>query len=202
MVQVPTQTTWSYPGNPKFTLAETWLDTRLPTAECAPELVRRYLAAFGPATVKDMETWSYLPNQAPVFERLRPELVTYRDERGRELFDLPELPIVAGEATTPLRFLPEFDNLLLAHQDRARLVPTAYRKSVYLPGVRVAATVLIDGFVAATWTSERIKRTATVRVTPFTPLSKAVTAEISQEAERLGHFLEPDAHNVVVRVGQ
>src|SRR5205823_4457080 len=118
---------WSYPGNPKFTVAESWLDTTLPTSEHLPELVKRYLAAFGPATVKDMQTWSYLSDLRPVFEALRTELVVYQlEQRSRaELFDLRRLPIVDGGTQAPVRFLPEFDNLLLAHQDRTRVVPKA-----------------------------------------------------------------------------
>jgi hypothetical protein len=83
MIQVPIQRIWSYPGNPRFTLADAWLGSALPTAQHLPDLVKRYLAAFGPATVSDMQTWSYLPNLQPVFETLRPELVSYRDERRR-----------------------------------------------------------------------------------------------------------------------
>ena len=170
LIQVPVAKTWSYPGNPQFTLADGWLGTALPNTEHLGELVKRYLAAFGPATVADMQTWSYLPNLQPVFETLRPDLVWYRDERRRELFDLPELAIAADDVPAPVRFLPEFDNLLLAHQDRTRVMPKAFRSKVYLPGLRVAATVLIDGFVAATWTTERVKQAATVVIEPFEPL--------------------------------
>jgi hypothetical protein len=195
MVQVPIETGWSYPGNPRFTLAEAWLTTTLPTSEHLPDLVKRYLAAFGPATVKDMQTWSYLPDLEPVFETLRPELVRYRAERGRELFDLPDMPIARGDSVAQVRFLPEFDNLLLAHQNRTRVVPKAYRSRVYLPGLRVAATVLIDGFVAATWTTERVKQTASLVISPFEPLSltKPVRAALTQEGEQLVRFVEPDA---------
>ena len=90
LIQVPIHKAWSYPGNPRFTLADDWLGAALPTAPGPlPDLVRHYLAAFGPATVSDMQTWSYLPNLQPVFDVLNDELVCYRDERGRALFDLP-----------------------------------------------------------------------------------------------------------------
>jgi hypothetical protein len=200
LVQVPTQTRWSYPGNPKFTLAEAWLGSVPPTHEHLPDLVKRYLAAFGPATIQDMQTWSYLPNLQPVFETLKPDLVCYRDKRGRVLFDLPELPLEAEDVPAPVRFLPEFDNLVLAHQDRSRFVPTAYRSKVYLPGLRVAATILIDGFVAGTWTTERVKQTSTVVVTPFEVVSKPVRAALNEEAEHLARFVEPDAQTVSVRI--
>jgi hypothetical protein len=162
--------------------------------------VKRYLAAFGPATVKDMETWSYLPDLAGVFEKLRSELKTYRDERGRELFDLADAELEAEDAPAPVRFLPEFDNILLAHQDRTRFVPTAARKSVYLPGLRVAATVLVDGFVGGTWSAERLKKAAVLRVVTFEPLSAAVRREIEAEGERLLRFVEPGASSYEVDI--
>jgi Winged helix DNA-binding domain len=203
MIQVPIQRIWSYPGNPRFTLADAWLGTALPTAEHLPDLVKRYLAAFGPATVSDMQTWSYLPNLQPVFETLRPEMVSYRDERRRELFDLPQLPIEVEDVPAPVRFLPEFDNLLLAHQDRTRVMPKAFRSKVYLPGLRVAATVLIDGFVAGTWTTERVKRdaSATVVIEPFGAVTGAIRDALLREGEQLARFVEPDARTFAVRIG-
>jgi hypothetical protein len=200
LIQVPIQKAWSYPGNPRFTLADDWLGAVLPTHEQLPDLVRRYLAAFGPATVSDLQTWSYLPNLQPVFDMLKDELVCYRDARGRALFDLTQLPIEAEDAPAPVRFLPEFDNLLLAHQDRTRVMPRACRSKVYLPGLRVAATILIDGFVSGTWTTERVKQTATVVIAPFEPLSRSSQAALVEEGERLARFIEPDAKTFTVRI--
>jgi hypothetical protein len=101
-----------------------------------------------------------------------------------------------------VRFLPEFDNLLLAHQDRSRVVPNTYRARVYLPGLRIAATVLIDGFVVATWTTERIKQTARLTISPCADLGlrKPTRADLLQEAEQLVRFVEPDAHSFEVRI--
>jgi hypothetical protein len=194
MVQVPVQKRWSFPGNPQFTLAEGWLGTTLPIAERLPDLVKRYLAAFGPATVKDIETWSYLSDLQPVVEELRSELVVYRAEHSRrsELFDLPDLPITPSDVDAPVRFLPEFDNLLLAHQDRTRVVPKAHRSRVYLPGLRVAATILVDGFAGGAWTTERVKQTARLVISPCEALSKPLRAELTEEGERLLRFIEPD----------
>jgi len=200
MIQVPIDKGWSYPGNPRFTLADQWLGTPLPTDAHLPELVKRYLSAFGPATVSDMQTWSYLPNLQPAFDQLKADLVCYRDERGRELFDVAQLDIEAADVPAPVRFLPEFDNLLLAHQDRTRVMPRAFRSQVYLPGLRVAATVLIDGFVAATWTTERVKQTATVIVAPFEALADPSRAALEREGERLASFVEPDAQTFAVRI--
>jgi hypothetical protein len=169
-----------------------------------PDLVKRYLAGFGPATVNDMQTWSYLANLQPVFDELRPELSVYRDERRRELFDLasPKVEIEPADAPAPVRFLPEFDNLLLAHQDRTRFVPNAVRSKVYLPGLRVAATVLIDGFVAGTWSTALAKREATLAVTLFDSPAKSVRSALEDEAERLVRFVEPDAQTFAVRFAE
>jgi hypothetical protein len=99
-----------------------------------------------------------------------------------------------------VRFLPEFDNLVMAHQDRARFVPSAYRSRVYLPGLRVAATVLVDGFVAGTWTTARVKHTASLLITPFDSLNKAVRGALLAEGERLVRFVEPRARAFDVRI--
>jgi hypothetical protein len=199
LIQVPTAGPWVYPGNPRFALADEWLATPLPDADHTSELARRYLAAFGPATARDAQTWSYLPGLAAALERLRPDLVTYADERGRELFDLPDLPRAAA-GPAPVRFLPEFDNLLLAHQDRGRFVPPPARKQVYLPGLRVAATVLLDGMVGGTWTTTRVKRAATLYIALFAAPDPATRAELEAEGERLVRFAEPDAESFTVRV--
>lgn len=193
LVQVPTAKRWSYPGNPSFTLAEGWLGQALPAEERLEELIRRYLAAFGPATVADLQTWSGLPRLKAAVEALRPGLVSLRDERRRELFDLPDAPRPDGDEPAPPRFLPEYDNLLLSHQDRTRVVATEHRKQVYLPALRVATTFLVDGFVAGTWAVERAKESASLTITPFAPLSDDARAALAAEGERLVRFVEPDA---------
>ncbi len=200
LVQVHTDTRWSYPGNPKFTLAETWLKQPIPETEHLRDLILHYLAAFGPATVNDMQTWSGLQKLKEAFEKLRPELVVYRDERKREYFDLPDMAIPDGNV--PERFLPEFDNILLSHKDRTRIVADEHRKGVYLPGLRVAATILIDGFVHGAWKVEKAKKTATLFVTPFKPLTKQNRAALEQEGEQLARFIEPDAAGYEVRFGE
>jgi hypothetical protein len=200
MIQVPIQKAWSYPGNPRFALADDWLGKPVPEHEHLPDLVKRYLTAFGPAAVNDMQTWSYLTNLQPVFEKLKADLEHYTDERGRELFDVPNLSIESEDAPTNVRFLPEFDNLLLGHQDRSRIMPKAYRSKVYLPGLRVAATVLIDGFVAGVWTTERVKREATLLIEPFDALTPRAREELIEEGERLVRFVEPEAQSFSVRL--
>jgi hypothetical protein len=193
LVQVPVQKGWSYPGNPQFTLADNWLGQSIPTEDHLKDLIFRYLAAFGPATVTDMQTWSGLGKLKEVVEKLRPELVTYRDETKRELFDLPDMPIPDADAPAPERFLPEFDNILLSHQKRTRVVADEYRKGVYLPGLRVAATILIDGFVRGAWKVEAKKGAATLTITPFASLTRQNRDALTAEGEKLVCFLEADA---------
>jgi hypothetical protein len=160
----------------------------------------RYLASFGPARVTDMQTWSGLSKLKENFEQLRPQLVTFRDEQGVELFDLPEIVLPDADTPVPVRFLPEFDNVLLSHANRTRIVADEHRKQVYLPGLRVAATILVDGFVAGVWKVEKKKGVATLTVSPFAPLPKATEHALAKEGEQLARFLEPDAKQFDVHV--
>jgi hypothetical protein len=197
LVQVPVSSGWSYPGNPKFALAESWLGKTIPMDENLRELVFRYLAAFGPATVRDIEKWSGIGKLKDAVEKLKPELMIYRDEKRRELFDLPDMPL--PDTPAPERFLPEFDNLLLSHDKRTRVVADEYRKKVYLPGLRVAATMLVDGFVRGAWKVETKKGTATLMIEPFAPLTKQNRKALTEEGERLVRFVEADAKTYEVR---
>jgi hypothetical protein len=193
LVQVPTETRWSYPGNPRFALAKDWLGGQLSQAEEARELVMRYLAAFGPGSAVDMQTWSGLPGLKEVFEAMRDELVVRRDYKKRELFDLPDAPNPNESTPAPPRFLPEYDNLLLSHRDRTRVLAEEYRSRVYLPGLRVRATILVDGFVQGAWSVEKKGREATLTIEPFAPISGEDRGLLVEEGERLARFLEPDA---------
>ncbi len=193
LVQVPTETRWSYPGNPQFTLAESWLGQPIDDQDYLRDLIFRYLAAFGPATTADMQSWSGFGKLKEVVDKLKPELVVYRDEKKRELFDLPNLPLPGGDLPVPVRFLPEFDNILLSHNQRQRIVADEDRKRVYLPALRVAATLLIDGFVGGVWKVEKAKGTATLTIEPFAPLTPSQRRDLTDEAEQLVRFVEPDA---------
>jgi len=193
LVQVPVTNGWSYPGNPKFTLAESWLARPVSAGDHLRTLIFRYLAAFGPATVTDMQTWSGLSGLRDTFETLRPDLRTYRDERRRELFDLPDAPLPAAEVRVPVRFLPEFDNLLLAHDKRSRVIPDAHWSRVFLSGLRIAATFLVDGFVAGVWKVEKTRNAAALVIEPLEPLTEDARSGLADEAERLIWFVEPAA---------
>lgn len=200
LVQVPTDdAAWAYPAAAGFTPAATWLGATPAADGGAEALVRRYLAAFGPATAADVQTWTGLRGLAPVLARLRPTLTVLHDQDGRELFDLPDAPRPPEDVDAPVRFLPEFDNLVLGHADRRRVVADAHRPALVTKNLRVLATFLVDGMVAGTWKLERKRAAATVTLTPFVTLRRAVRAALTDEGERLARFVEPDAtHHAVV----
>ncbi|MFL6203176.1 MAG: winged helix DNA-binding domain-containing protein [Thermoanaerobaculia bacterium] len=200
LVQVPTDNPWGFPAAADFALADDWLGKKVPTGEApAHTLVRRYLAAFGPATPRDAQAWSGLQSLRAAFEELRPELVTFRDERKRELFDLPEAPRPEEDSPAPIRFLPEFDNLVLAHDDRTRMIADEHRPKVTLKNLQVRATFLVDGVVAGTWKIERKKKAATLVLEPFGKLAKKTLAELEREGGALLRFVEEDAIETGVR---
>jgi winged helix DNA-binding protein len=198
LVQVPINTGWSYSNKPEFTLAESWIGRPVSHEDNLRDMVFRYLAAFGPASVTDAQTWMGMKLKE-TFEKLRPELQSYRGEGRTELFDLPGLPLPADNVPAPVRFLPEYDNLLLSHSNRTRVVADEYRSKVYLPGLRVAATILVDGFVRGAWKIEKTKTAATLLIDPFDKLTKKDRAALTEEGERLVRFVEPKAKSFEVR---
>jgi hypothetical protein len=199
LVMVPTDDRWAFPSVADFTLAANWLSTPLSEDGSPDELVRRYLAAFGPATAADVQTWSGLRGVKEIIARLRPELITMRDQNDRELFDLPDAPRPDGDVPAPARFLPEFDNLVLSHADRTRVIADEHRGHVVTKNLRVRASVLHDGFACGIWDLERKKTSVTLRVTPFRRLPAAAVRELTEEATALLEFLEPDAVSTGVR---
>ena len=201
LVMVPTEDRWAYPSVARFTLAETWLDEPL-SDEGGPEaLVLRYLAAFGPATAADVQTWSGLRGIAGVLKGLRPRLRVFADVRGRDLFDLPEVPRPGADVPAPPRFLPAFDNLVLSHADRTRVLADEHRGAVVTKNLRVRPTFLWEGFVRGTWDLERKKGAAALVVTPFEALPKRAARALEEEGEALLRFAEEDAAEVEVRLG-
>ena len=201
LVQVPIATGWSYSSKPEFTLAESWIGRKIPSKDNLPELVKRYLAAFGPASVTDAQTWLGMKLKE-TFEKLRPELQSYRDEGRRELFDLPGMELPDEDVPAPVRFLPEFDNLLLSHSNRTRVVANEHRSKVYLPALRVAATILVDGFVRGAWKVEKTKTAATLLITPFEKLAKKDRTALTEEGEKLVRFIESQAKSFEVRFAE
>jgi hypothetical protein len=198
---VPTEDRWAFPSVASFTPAEGWVGKL--SSDGSPEaLVLRYLAAFGPATAGDAQTWSGLPGLRPVLEGLRPRLHVFEDERGRELFDLPDAPRPDEDVPAPPRFLPEFDNLVLAHADRTRVLADEHRPLVVTKNLRVRATFLWDGFVRGTWEVERKKDVAILKLTPFGPLPKRASKELAAEGEGLLRFVEEGATVFEVEVSE
>ena len=129
---------------------------------------------------------------------MRDRLAVFADERGRELFDLPDAPRPGADAAAPVRFLPEFDNLVLAYDDRSRVIADAHRPLVTTKNLRVKATFLVDGVVAGIWTIAVKRRVATVTLEPFGKLSKRVLKELETEGEALARFAEPEAKEYAV----
>ena len=199
LVQVPPRGLWRRSGPAAHTTAEHWLGRPLDARPDVDDLVRRYLAAFGPASVNDAQTWSGLRNLREAFERLRPALVTFRDERGVELFDLPDAPRPGPDAPAPVRLLPEWDNLLLSHAERTRIVDDDIRRQVWTVNGIISSTVLVDGFVAATWRIDRSGRSAAILVEPFGRLAAAGRKAIIAEAERMLERVAADAATTAVR---
>jgi len=205
LVQVPPRAVWGRAGQSLHTSAESWLG---PAAQPDPDglrarqeppglagLVMRYLRAFGPATARDVAAWSGLTRLRPVMEELRPLLVTFRDEEGIELFDLPSAPRPGGDAPAPVRLAAEFDNLLLAHADRSRVVSPGDLRRFYTINGIFPGSVLIDGFVAGIWRLAAAEGTATLTIELFG--SSREHDQVAREAERMLAFCAPDgAHDI------
>jgi len=206
-VQVPPRGIWGTRGQARWTTVKSWLGrdpdvdrtrdthvdrTRNPCVD-APlgRLVIRYLAAFGPATVRDIQSWSGLTRLADVVDGMRDQLVTFRDEFGGELFDLPDAPRPDPNTPAPPRFLPEYDNLLLSHADRRRFITGGERVPLQ-PGLGGRyGMLLVNGVFRGTWGITRQHDTAVLHVEPFAPLSERDA--IVFEGEQLLRFAVEDA---------
>ena len=187
LVQVAEGGKWGFGNAPPYVLAETDDDGDI------GDLVRRYLAAFGPASVKDVQAWAGFAGLRGPIGELRDELVTYRDPDGVELLDLPGAPLPDAAIPAPVRLIPEYDNLVLGHANRRRIIADEHKPAVFIGAGRVRATILVDGFVAGTWRIERAGARATLRIEPFRKLSAAHREKLAGEGERLLAWAEPDA---------
>jgi hypothetical protein len=188
LLHLPPSGTWRFWGTPTLLGMKTWLGVDLPDREeGAKRIVERHLAAFGPATQQDLLRFAgvRVGDVRPGLEQL--QLRAFRDERGRKLLDLPRAPLPDGETPTPIRFLPKWDSSILAYAppERTRILPEKFRSTVIRKNGDVLPTVLVDGFVAATW---NIDRKRGLEIEPLRRLTKAERAEIDDEGERLVEF--------------
>ena len=194
LVQVPPRGLWGKSGGARHTTVKTWLGRALARRPDPGELVLRYLAAFGPATVKDVQTWSGLSRLAEVVEGLRPQLRTFEGPSGEELLDVPDGPLPDPDTPAPPRFLPEYDNTLLSHANRDRVVAPGDVQRVFTRGA-----LLVDGFLRGAWKIARKSGTATLQIEAFKRLAKADRAEVAEEGARLLDFAAAEARERRVR---
>ena len=200
LVQVPPRGVWGAGGQAKYLPLESWTCGELAPAIPIAEIVSRYLGAFGPATVMDVQRWSGLTKLKEAFEQLRAQLVSLRDEDGKELFDLPEGPRPDPETPAPVRFLGEYDNALLGHADRRRIIPEDFPWAAMLEEGRFVSNLLVDGVLRATWRIDRHgKRRATLVIRPSPRFSRAEREEVAAEAQRLIDFAAADAETREIR---
>ena len=188
LVQAPPRGVWGRSGGIRNVTAEAWLGRPLEPMPSIDDVVVRYLAAYGPASVADAATWSGLTGMREVLERLRPRLRTFLGPTGRELFDVPDGPHPDPDVPAPARFLPEYDNVLLSHADRSRFVSEDDRRRLYANPRTVKGSVLHDGLLAATWAVED----GDLVVSHVAPLTKKAVAAITAEGRRMLRFLAGD----------
>ncbi|WP_042385776.1 winged helix DNA-binding domain-containing protein [Streptacidiphilus melanogenes] len=203
LVQVTPRGEWGRSQAPTLTTVEAWLGRpqRTPDATAVEALVVRYLAAFGPASVQDMQAWCGVTRLGEVFERLRPDLVVLADATtGRELFDLPDAPRPDPETPAPPRFLPDYDNVLIGHENRARVLDDEARVRLFVNNNGYRPSVLVDGRVAGAWSLVKGRRKddpAVLDVELFARGGVRVPGEVRDQVEAeaadLLTFLTPEA---------
>ena len=200
LVQVPPRAVWGKAGQAAHTSAEAWLGRPLAASASPDEAVLRYVAAFGPAMVADAQAWSGLTGLREVVGRLRPRLRTFRDEQGRELFDLPDAPRPDPDTPAPVRLVAEFDNLILSHADRARVISEPDRQRLYSKNGIFPGTVLIEGFVRGVWRVTTARGVATLAIELFREADGDRDA-VAAEGERLLDFAAPGSPDAELRFG-
>ena len=201
LIQVTPRGLWGQSGQARLTTAESWLGRELASEPSREGLVRRYLGALGPASVKDMQNWSGLTRMKEVFERLRPELRTFQGEDGRELFDLPDAPRPGAETPAPVRFFPAYDNVFLGHADRSRFVDADAKRAHFFTGSGADnGTLTVDGMLAATWKATVGEDQALLLVRPFKRIPKREQDEVEAEGMSLLELLGAEAGQRGVRI--
>ena len=192
VVQTPPRGIWGRGGLPVIASAEQWLGQPLANDTSPAEMILRYLRAFGPASVQDIQAWSWLTRLRPHVERLRPQLRTFRDERGRELFDVEDGLLPDPETPAPPRFLPEYDNILLSHDDRTRIISDGIAVPLPPGSGGSIGTILVDGLFAGMWRMTRTAGRIELAIHLPVPPGQRDRQAIEDEAEALIRFATED----------
>jgi hypothetical protein len=200
LLQMPPRGVWGTSGPTTWTTAEAWLGRPLATDPSPDKLVMRYLAAFGPATVADIRVWSGVPGLREVVERLRRRLRTFRNERDDELFDLPGAPRPDPATEVPPRFLPYYDNAVLGHADRSRVIGDGRGAQLYPSEGLLVGTVLLDGFIEGRWRITRPRGKVTLIVEPFARLRRTDRGALAEEGARLVAFAAESGERTSVEI--
>ena len=200
LVQVPPRGLWGQSAQATSAPVEHWLGRPLDPSPSPDAMVLRYLAAFGPASVRDAQSWSGLTRLAEVFERLRPQLRTFLDaDSGRELFDLPDAPRPDQDIPAPVRFLPDYDNVVLGFADRSRIITQEDQIRLGKQN-RYSAAFLLDGRVRGEWTLKPAGPVPEITVTGFAALDESEQQAVHDEAVELLRFHRPDLTEFSVTV--
>jgi hypothetical protein len=191
LIHIPPRGTWGMGGAVPAVLAEPYLGRRMADDRSPAKMMLRYLAAFGPASVADVQEWSGVKGLRAVADALRPKLRILRDVQGRELLDLPDAPLPDPDTPAPPRFLPEYDNLILAYADRTRMLTREAQEAIWTRN-GLLATALVDGTVAASWKIVRDRKRATLAIDPVRRIAKSDRTALAEEGLRLLAFTDPD----------
>jgi hypothetical protein len=191
---------WGNGSAPLLTRVENWLPAPHVRPLSRVELVRRYLRAFGPASVNDMQVWCRLTKLSVEFEALRDDLVTFESEDGRILYDFPDAPRPDADTPAPARFLPLYDNVYLGYDNRRRMLDEADMKRVNILA-EFKPAVLVDGIVSAGWSVESKKGAARLVIEPYHKLKKRDLRELEVEGLAFLRFMQADAKSYDVEIG-
>lgn len=198
LVQIPPRGVWGQSSQVRYANAEDWLGRPASDTPSPEQMVLRYLAAFGPAAAADVAAWSRLTGMRDVIEQVQPQLQTFTDDRGRTLVDLPDAPRPDADTPAPPRFLPQFDNVLLSHKDRTRIISDDDRP-IANEIAPFKGHVLYDGFWTGVWSIDRDGAAAILTIEHARPLTAPAEQEIGEEGTALLHLHAPDAENREVR---
>ena len=203
VVQLPPRALWGRSGKPILATAEHWLGQSVGTDDTPDEMILRYLAGWGPASVMDIQAWCWRTRLGEAVERLRPKLRTFRDENGRELLDVPDGPLPDPDTPAPVRFFPIYDNAFLGYKDRSRILhdEAPWGGDPAQIDVFRFGSFLVDGYIVGGWRHETDRKTgrSAIVALPMVPLSAASMRDVEAEAVALSAFLDPDATDRDVR---